>query len=179
MAEDERDPADDGAAVPDPDFDSDSRPNSDSDSDIDPTAIRSLAVAAEDVVDAFVYTRENPGTAVLRVTPPFHGRMRARLHVYRVDDTRSTGAIQCAPADLLPDDVVDAYPTVAETEARLADEDAGDRDDREGAEIDRERIREAHTDALEDWRGRARDSILDSVVLGSDDGTRVDVKPLG
>ena len=34
----------------------------------DPARIRSLAVSSEDVANAFVYSRENPGTAVLRVT---------------------------------------------------------------------------------------------------------------
>ncbi|WP_255168533.1 hypothetical protein [Natrononativus amylolyticus] len=128
----------------------------------DPSAIRSFAVSPEDVVDAFVYGRENPGTAVLRVTPPFHGRMRARLHVYHTDDREVTGAIHLEPRALLPEDVRAAYPTL---DAGAADVDAA---------------RERHEAAIDDWRTRARESVVDRVELDAGDGNHaVDVKRLG
>ena len=136
--------------------------------DADPAAIRSLAVSSEDVVNAFVYTRENPGTAVLRVTPPFHGRMRARLHVYQLEDARETGAVHISPVRLLEDAVVDSFPALEDTETTL------------GADPEPEVIREAHTEALEDWRERAAGSIVEVVDLEAGEGPhRVDVKRLG
>lgn len=133
----------------------------------DPTTIRSLAVSPADAADAYAYSQENPGEAVLRVTPPFHGRMRARLHVYRVDDTQTTGAVHVAPADVIADDVVAAYP-------RLEDE-------RDGAtDADADRIRERHAAAVADWRDRAADTLVESVRLETDDGPHeVEVKRLG
>ncbi|MFC4543173.1 hypothetical protein ACFO5R_14680 [Halosolutus amylolyticus] len=131
----------------------------------DPSAIRSLAVSPDDAVDAYAYRQENPGEAVLRVTPPFHGRMRARIHVYHVDDTELTGAVHLSPADLIADDVVAAYPRLEETL-----EDADDAD----------RIRERHAEAVAAWQERAREAIVESVALETDDGPhRVDVKRLG
>ncbi len=135
--------------------------------DRDPTTIRSLAISPDDAVDAFVYGRENPGEGVLRVTPPFHGRMRARIHVYHVDDAPATGAVHVAPAEVLEDDVVAAYPSL---EDELEDAD----------DAETERIRERHAEAVEAWRDRARTALVDSVTLETDAGThRVDVKSLG
>lgn len=135
--------------------------------DRDPTAIRSLAISPEDAVDAFVYGRENPGEAVLRVTPPFHGRMRARIHVYRVDDAPLTGAVHVDPADVLAADVVDAYPQL-DDEREAADDE----------EVDR--LRERHAEAIDDWRAAARGSLAESVELETPAGPHeVEVKPLG
>lgn len=75
----------------------------------DPGAVRAIAVTRADVVDAFVYTKENPGTAVLRLTPPFHGRMRARLHVER-SPAAGTPGVHVPPGELLESSVADAYP---------------------------------------------------------------------
>ncbi|QCS41869.1 hypothetical protein [Natrinema versiforme] len=136
----------------------------------DPSAIRSIALSPADAVDAFVYGRENPGDAVLRVTPPFHGRMRARIHVYRVDDTELTGAVHLSPAEIIADDIVEDYPDL---ESALADADADDPDETD-------RVRERHVEAVEEWRARAREAIVDSVALETDGGPhRVELKPLG
>ena len=144
---------------------------SDGGSETDPTAIRSLAISPEDAADAYAYGRENPGEAVLRVTPPFHGRMRARLHVYRVDDTHMTGAVHVAPEDVIADDVVAAYPD-------LEDEREAELDDLEAAAA--ERIRKRRAEAVDEWQERAAEAIVDSVTLETDDGPhRVDVKRLG
>ena len=137
--------------------------------DDDPTAIRSLALSPADAADAYVYSQENPGEAVLRATPPFHGRMRARIHVYHVDDTELTGAVHVSPAALIADEVVADYPDL---ESALADADA----DPDAAD----EIREHHAEAVEEWQTRARESIVDSVTLETPAGPhRVAVKSLG
>ncbi|WP_436344959.1 hypothetical protein [Natronorubrum sp. FCH18a] len=137
------------------------------DEDDDPTAIRSLALSPADAADAYAYTQENPGEAVLRVTPPFHGRMRARIHVYRLDDTELTGAVHVPPADVIERDVLDDYPTL-ETEL----------EDVVPAETDH--VRKQHAEAVEEWQARARDAIVDAVTLETDDGPHsVDVKRIG
>lgn len=65
-----RDSASDGSG-------SDGSPSSGS----DPTAIHTLAVTTDDVLAALEASDRGRRDAVLRVTPPFSGRMRARLHV--------------------------------------------------------------------------------------------------
>ena len=45
-----------------------------------PDRIRSIAVHREDVANALEATLRSDREVVLRVTPPFSGRMRARLH---------------------------------------------------------------------------------------------------
>ncbi|EMA35659.1 hypothetical protein [Halobiforma nitratireducens] len=133
----------------------------------DPSAIRSLAVSPEDAVDAYVYTQENPGEAVLRVTPPFHGRMRARLHVYRVDDTHLTGAVHVSPSEVIDDDVLAAYPELEQELESVGDEEA-------------ERIRKRHSEAVDDWQSRAVEAIVDDLTLEIDgDSHAVTVKRLG
>lgn len=135
--------------------------------DDDPTAIQSIALSAEDVANAYAYTRENPGAAVLRVTPPFHGRMRARIHVYRRDDTELTGAVHVPPEDVTADDVVADYPDL---EARLEDASSDETDE----------IRKRHADAVEEWQARVGEAIVDAVAIDTDAGPhRVDVKRLG
>lgn len=138
--------------------------------DDDPSAIRSLAVSTEDVVDAFVYTQSNPGRAVLRVTPPFHGRMRARLHVSHETmgtAAHETDAIHIQPRALLTSAVVDDYPALEAIEAQLADGESA---------ATPAAIRDAHADALAEWRERAADSVVETVVLETDaESTRVDV----
>lgn len=48
----------------------------------DPAAVESIAVTREDLVTAYEHAlRGGEGRAVLRLTPPFHARMRARIHV--------------------------------------------------------------------------------------------------
>ncbi|OAQ54619.1 hypothetical protein HTG_03420 [Natrinema mahii] len=137
----------------------------------DPGAIRSIALSPEDAVDAYVYGRENPGDAVLRVTPPFHGRMRARIHVYRRDDAELTGAVHLSPAAVIADDVAADYPDL---ESALADADADPGSDAA------ERLRERHADSVAAWRERAREAIVETVALETDEGSRrVEIKTVG
>lgn len=141
--------------------------NENGENETDPSAIRSLAISPDDAVNAYAYGQENPGEAVLRVTPPFHGRMRARLHVYRVDDTHMTGAVHVSPEAVIEDEVAAAYPDL---EDELADAEKGET----------ERIRKRHAEAVETWQERAAEAIVDSVTLETDDGPHeVAVKRLG
>jgi hypothetical protein len=144
-----------------------------------PSAIRSIALSPDDVVDAYAYSRENPGEAVLRVTPPFHGRMRARIHVYRVDDTELTGAVHLSPAEIIEDNIVAEYPDLESTRAN-ADADADDDPDEATDSEETDRIRERHAEAVEAWQERAREAIVQAVTLETGDCShRVELKTLG
>ncbi|WP_323172357.1 hypothetical protein [Natrialba sp. PRR66] len=139
----------------------------------DPTAIRSVAVSPADVVDAYAYTRENPGEAVLRITPPFHGRMRARIHVYRRDDAELTGAVHVDPAAVLDSEVRAAYPQFR-TEDDEQPADSGD------SSLTPDQRRKRHAAAVESWRERARESLAETVSIETEHGRRqVDLKSLG
>lgn len=147
----------------------------------DPTTVRSIAVTAADVVAAYEATHQTDRVAVLRVAPPFSGRMRARLHV-RDAGSEDEAADEAAfdrdgpsPVDISPGDLLasaPAYPHPDETENRLrADPDV---------EYTRERHRERHEAALAAWREAATDAIAETVVLETPAGPHeVDVTVLG
>ncbi|AFZ73364.1 hypothetical protein [Natronobacterium gregoryi] len=130
--------------------------------DDDPFAIRSIAVSTADAVDAYVYTQENPEEAVLRATPPFHGRMRARLHVYQVDDAHRTDAVHVPPEAVISDGVLATYPDLETVD-----------------EVDSERVGKRHADAVENWQERAKTALVDSTTLEIDGKTHeVEIKRL-
>jgi len=124
----------------------------------DPTVVRSVAVHREDVVAA-VQAREEGRPAVLRVTPPFSGRMRARLHVEQ-DGDGSTDALHLHPADLLAEDAP-AFPTAAGTADRLRTTDRPDTP---------ENRRELHLRRVAEWRGAVAGHVVDSVTVPTPDG---------
>lgn len=135
----------------------------------DPTKIVSLAVRAEDVVTALESTLRSGQRTVLRVTPPFSGRMRARLH-------RPTGGDADAvprPVHVSPETLVSEvppYPEPDETEDRLRREDAYTPDAH----------RDAHVAAVRSWREAVREAIVDAATIETPEGPhRVDVKRLG
>jgi len=157
----------------------------------DPRVIRSIAVSREDVVAAFEYNRRSEPRAVIRITPPFNGRMRARLHVDRGGSVSSANGtsrregrsrgepaptdaapIHVDPADLVAVDRLPAYPDPADTEDALrADPDV---------EYTPERHYERHVEAVSRWREAVGDAILDAVVVETPAGPhRVEVKTLG
>jgi len=132
----------------------------------DPTAIRSLAVHVDDVATAVQAQREGR-PAVLRATPPFHARMRARLHVEQGNDP---DAIHLDPRALL-DDEMPPFPTPADTEDQLR---AADR------EYTPEAHRELHAQAVAEWRAAIPDHLADEAAVSTADGPhRVSVKRLG
>jgi len=119
--------------------------------DGDPTAIRSLAITVEDVVAALELNRTTARQAVLRVTPPFSGRMRARLHVVDAEngDGDDENALHVDPDTLVADPP--AYPTAVDTEEELRADPA------ETYSVDRHH--DYHLDAVADWREAAVDAI--------------------
>ena len=137
----------------------------------DPTAIRSIAVSIEDLVTALESARRSGQDAVLRVTPPFSGRMRARLHVEGDDEYDDPPPIHVDPATLVADSAP-PYPTPAETEDALrADPDV---------EYSRDRHHERHSDAVADWRAAVREHVVETTTIDTPSGAhRVDVSILG
>jgi hypothetical protein len=136
--------------------------------DTDPTAIRSIAVTVDDVVTALEATRRSDRRTVLRITPPFSGRMRARLHRPTGDDDDATEAIHLDPSALVSD--LPPYPDPDETADRL----------RTAGEYTTERHHDRHAAAVREWRVAAREAIVDAVALPTADGPhRVEVKRLG
>lgn len=132
----------------------------------EPRRVRAVAVHAEDVVAALETNRRGSagGRAVLRVTPPFSGRMRARIHLDQgVDD----GTVAVPPERLVND--APPLPTPDDT----ADDLRADPD----AEYTRERHRQRHEAALEEWRVTVRERIGDRVRLV--DEHTVDVVVIG
>lgn len=137
----------------------------------DPSDLRSVAVTARDVVAAHEAAQRAGRAAVLRVTPPFSGRMRARLHVAEAVAGEEAAAeatperdgprpIEIPPGDLLGDPP--AYPRPDDTEDAL-------RADPEET-FSRERHRERHEAALQRWRERVRGCIVDAVEVETPTG---------
>jgi hypothetical protein len=158
--------------------------------DDDPQRLRSIAVTAEDVVAAYEARQRSPRRPVLRVTPPFSGRMRARLHGPDSDRTSEfdrdtetdldaethldaeTGALLVPPERLLAEEAIPTYPSADETEDALREN--------PDMEFSVERHREHHVEAVEEWRETVADAIADSVTLRSGEETQeVEVKTLG
>lgn len=126
-----------------------------------PRRIRSLAVTTDDVITALEANERRDRDAVLRVTPPFTGRMRARLHLAGAEgeydgDERP---LHVPPERLVGD--APSFPTVDETgdELRASDE-----------PYSRERHRQRHAEAVAAWRETVRDALGDAVTLETPDG---------
>jgi len=125
----------------------------------DPSVVRSIAVAVEDVVTALEMNHTSEKQAVLRLTPPFSGRMRARLHV---DATSYTG--ETRPLHLPPERLVDdppPYPRPADTEDELRN----DPDE----EYTVERHHEWHKNTVAEWRDAVSETITDTVTVTVDE----------
>jgi hypothetical protein len=137
----------------------------------DPTTIRSLAVTADDVVTALEAHQRADRPAVLRVTPPFAGRMRARLHLVGGEGGYDGGAapLHIHPAAFVDSDV-DTVPLVDETEDEL----------RQQGEYSVERHREFHEEAVDAWRESVRAGLVGRLELKTETTSHaVDVKYLG
>ena len=164
--------------------DAESHPNGEAPSS-DPRRIRSVAVTESDVIDALEATARGGREVVLRVTPPFSGRMRARLHdagalsgeggaegtTTPADEghTSDTAPVQIPPDRFVADPP--AYPTVDDTEDELR---------RSETAYSRERHRERHQAAVAEWRRTVRERLVETVTLRTDAGpTTVSVAYLG
>ncbi len=137
----------------------------------DPTAIESLAVTASDLVAALETNRTTARTAVLRATPPFSGRMRARLHVEGDEAYDEPRPVHIPPRALVAEDAP-TYPTPAETEDAIrADPDL---------EYTVERHRARHEAAVEEWRRTLLDAVRDRATIETPAGSvAVDLSLLG
>lgn len=135
----------------------------------DPSVIEYLVVTVEDVVTALEATLGTGRETVLRVTPPFSGRMRGRLHVA---DTAAPyegpDPIHVDPRVLV--EPLPAYPTAADTAAELDSP----------AAVNTEQHQETHVETLADWRDTLRRSIADEATIDTAEGSiTVAVRALG
>ncbi|WP_435318071.1 hypothetical protein [Haloarchaeobius sp. TZWSO28] len=135
----------------------------------DPTDIRSIAVHADDVVTALEASQQGR-EAVLRITAPFAGRVRARIHLVQPAEPADDGGGGPGPIRIPPGRLVaegaPAYPHAHETEP--------------DGEYDVEAHHERHAEELAAWREAVREHFLDSIELDLPTGPhRVDVKVLG
>ena len=128
----------------------------------DPTVIRSIAVSADDLVSALETNRTSSTEAVLRVTPPFSGRMRARLHV----DLGTPYNQQPQPIHIRPralvDETLPSYPEPAETEDELRTDPS--------TTYTVERHRRRHETAVEAWRQQVPDAVRDRTTIETTTG---------
>ena len=132
----------------------------------DPDAIRSLAVTTDDLGPALEANRRGDDHVVLRVTPPFYGRMRARIHRTggEASDYAAPEPIHLDPGVFVADDAP-AYPEADETRP-------------EPYEV--ETHHERHTEAVRAWRSAVREHLRGAVALPTGDGPHeVEVKYLG
>ncbi|ELZ62144.1 MULTISPECIES: hypothetical protein [Halorubrum] len=144
--------------------------------DAGPDRIRSLAVHREDVANALEATLRSEREVVLRATPPFSGRMRARLHALNADATGAGGSgtsdaaegsepLHVDPRALVEE--VPPYPEVDDTAAEYPD-------------ADLETRRKKHEEAVEAWRETVRASVVSTIEIDVDGESRaVDVTALG
>lgn len=125
----------------------------------DPSAIRAVAVSADDLVAAMEAAESGGAPTVLRITPPFSGRMRARLHV--VQDDADDETVHIPPETLLTGEPP-AYPSPDETADELRAT--------EGETYSVERHREYHRQRVQTWRTRLLEHVADSTTLPGLDG---------
>ena len=178
-----RDRADDAPTDPSRDSErpaGDPEPDAGAPSPSDPRRIGSLAVTESDVVDALEAAARGGRAIVLRVTPPFSGRMRARLHDAGAVDPDGDpeappgDADGAVPVRIPPDRFVadpPPYPTVDDTEDELRASETP---------YTRERHRKRHREAVEAWRETVRDRLVVEITLATDpEPTTVSVAYLG
>jgi len=128
----------------------------------DPTRIRTLAVTAEDLLAALQARTQGSQPVVLRVTPPFSGRMRARLHVGQADYRGDPTPLHVDP-DALVEESAPAHPRPAETEDELrADPDVA---------YTVERHHDRHQEAIESWRAQVREHVRERTRIETPDGS--------
>jgi len=135
----------------------------------DPTAVRRIAVHLDDVVTALEANARRDEGAVLRVTPPFSGRMRARLHLAGKEaGYGDPEPIHVDPASLVPD--APPFPNPDDTADEL----------RAVGEYSVERHRDAHAEAVAAWRETVRESVVDRATVETQAGPHeVEVATLG
>ncbi|WP_138005020.1 hypothetical protein [Halalkalirubrum salinum] len=135
----------------------------------DPTVIRSIAVTVDDLVSALEATERTAINAVLRITPPFNGRMRARLHIAGGEGHYDASP---QPIHIHPQKFVDGlapYPEVDETAQTI---------DESGYSVEKHRA--AHERAVGHWRQSIRNHLVGTVEIEIEDGShKIAVSYLG
>lgn len=137
----------------------------------DPTVVHTLAVTTDDVVTALEANERRDAGAVLRVTPPFSGRMRARLHLAGAEGEYDPPA----PLHVPPERLVAPVPPLPTPD---------DTEDAIRSDADRtystERHRRRHERAVEAWRAAVRRAIVERATVETPAGSHeVDVTTLG
>ncbi|VTT86045.1 unknown [Halorubrum sp. DM2] len=152
-----------------------------------PDRIRSIAVHREDVANALEATLRSDREVVLRATPPFSGRMRARLHALDADATGEGGSAGSgsagsgsgesdAAADATEPLHVDPRALVAEVPPYPEVDDTA----AEHPDADLETRRKRHAAAVETWRETVRERVVSTVEIDVDGESRaVNVTALG
>lgn len=128
----------------------------------DPTAIDVLVVTTDDVVAALEANERREESVVLRVTPPFSGRMRARIHVEGSEGDYD----EPAPLHVPPGQCVGStppFPTPDETEDRIRSD--------PDVTYSPERHRRRHEAAVERWRAAVREAIVTRLTLETPAGS--------
>lgn len=138
----------------------------------DPAVIRSIAVSVGDLVTALETNQTSAKEAVLRVTPPFSGRMRARLHIEQETSySQQPEPLHIAPQSLV-DDTLPAYPNPAQTEDELRTD--------ESVEYSVERHHARHKEAVEQWRAEVPDAVKECTIIETSEGEQeVSISLLG
>jgi hypothetical protein len=138
--------------------------------DGDPTAIRALVVHADDVVTALEANERRGAGAVLRVTPPFVARMRARLHVTGAEgEYGDPRPLHVPPERLVADPPPFPTPDATADEFRASEE-----------SYTPERHRERHETRVAEWRAAVRERIRPEATIETPAGTHaVAVETLG
>lgn len=129
----------------------------------DPTVVELVVVTAADLVTALESTRRTGNAdTVLRMTPPFSGRMRARLHVHRGREPEDQTPV-ALPAAAFVDDRCPAPPDPDGVEDALR------ADPTETYSV--ERHRERYRVALRQWRSSVPEYVRAEVQLPGRDET--------
>ncbi|MFD1585424.1 hypothetical protein ACFR9U_00395 [Halorientalis brevis] len=137
----------------------------------DPSVIRSIAISTEDLVAALESAQRSGRDAVLRVTPPFSGRMRARLHVEGDDQYDDPSPIHVDPTTLVAESAPD-YPTPAQTEDEIRADPT--------ETYSRERHHERHATAVGEWRANLGSHVVETTTIDTQSGSHeIEVTLLG
>lgn len=135
----------------------------------DPRMISAIVVTLADVVAALETALGTGRNAVLRITPPFSGRMRARLHIAGGEGSYTDPEpIHINPRSLI--EPVPEYPTANETAATLDSE----------HEINTDSHETAHTERVAEWRASVRENVVTTAEIETPaGGIAVEVRWLG
>lgn len=138
----------------------------------DPTDITAIAVRREDVLAALeANERGADRRSVIRITAPYSGRMRARLHREGAEEYElGSDAIHVDPSSLL--ETAPDFPGPDDTEDELRSD-----PDRSYSP---ESHREYHEQRVREWRRAVQEAFGDRVDLDTSAGTHeVDIVVLG